>query len=262
MNEEVSIKPEIFRSDSTMRLENKNILITGVAKGGIGEALLQELMENNNLIIVSKNLSSERFPEVQGFKIDCTKELEINKLEDHISNTIGTLDILINCVGGSLGSRSIESIDQAFFEEVLAVNLTSAFLLTQMASRLLENGGSIVHIVSSSAFEPEINKIPYSVAKAGLVHLIRIMAISLAPRNIRINGVSPTYVFTDRHKEELRVKAEKEGIMYNESISQKIKKQLLKTPLLPENLVEMVKFAATTEIMTGKVLHATLGRIT
>ena len=244
-----------------MNLENKKILITGVAKGGIGEEILRNTVKNNTVIIASKNLTSDRFPEVTGFKIDCTKELEVKELEAHVSNTLGNIDVLINCIGGSLGARSIDLVDQAFFEKVLAVNLTSAFLLTQMASRLFENGGSIVHIVSSSAFEPDINKMAYSIAKAGLVQLIKIMAIILAPRNIRINGVSPTYVFTDRHKEELRVKAEKEHIVYDDLISQKVQKQHLKTPLLPENLVEMVKFAATTEIMTGKVLHATLGRI-
>ena len=122
-------------------------------------------------------------------------------------------------------------------------------------------GGNIVHIVSSSAFEPEINKMPYSIAKAGQVQLIRSMAVALAPDNIIINGVSPTYVFTNRHNRDLQKLAVTQKISLESLKEKKTRKQLIKNALMPDDLTKMIEFAATTQIMTGKIIHATLGRI-
>ena len=70
-----------------------------------------------------------------------------------------------------------------------------------------------------------------------------------------------TYVFTDRHKRELEKKAVDTRTTVEALSSIMISKQLLNYPLLPEDLNEMIEFAATTPLMTGKVLDASLGRI-
>ncbi|WP_455142290.1 SDR family oxidoreductase [Candidatus Hodarchaeum mangrovi] len=244
-------------------ITNQRVVITGAAKGGIGEAVLKKISTQNNTIIVSsKNISSNRFPGFHSLAVDCTKERNIRNLENFIKETMGGMDCLINCIGGSLRSINPLEVTEDFFQQVLSLNLTSAFLLSQMATRLMNKmGGSVVHIVSSSAFEPEIKKMPYGIAKAGLAYLIRSFAVYLAPFNIRINGVSPTYVFTSRHIEELQNTSQDSISSYDELKAKKISKQLLQKPLLPEDLLDMIEFAAVSPIMTGKILHATLGRI-
>lgn len=244
-----------------MIIEDKKILITGVAIGGIGEAIMRKLSnQNNNILITSLNMSNERFPNIKNFSVDCTSEEGINKLKKWILTEVGAIDVLINAIGGSLASKNIFKVSASFFNRVLSVNLTSAFLLSRIAPEIMPEGGAIVHIVSSSAYEPSITKMPYGVAKAGLVYLIRSMAQVLAPK-IRINGVSPTYVFTKRHEEELKKEAIDTGIPIEELTSKRIAKQLLNYPLVPEDLNEMIEFAATTKLMTGKILDASLGRI-
>ncbi len=243
-----------------MLLENKQVLITGAAIGGIGEAIMNKLIKQDNLILVtSLEMSDDRFPNIESISADCTNKDGIKKLEDWIKTKTGSIDVLINAIGGSLASKNPLEIESNFLNRVIKVNLTSAVLLTQMATRLMKSG-SIVHIVSTSAYEASLDKMSYGIAKAGLVYYIRAMAQVLAP-NIRINGVSPTYVFTERHNQELKQKAERTGISLEQLVSDRMAKQLLKKPLLPDDLNEMIEFAATTPLMTGKVLDASLGRI-
>ncbi len=243
-----------------MIIENKNILITGVALGGIGEAIMNKLIkQNNQVLITSLKMSGDRFPGIKSFSSDCTTEKGIDRLNEWAKTECGSIDIIINAIGGSLASKNPLEINPAFFDRVIKVNLTSAILLTQMATKVMTTG-AIVHIVSSSAYEASLDKLSYGVAKAGLVYYIRSMAQVLAPQ-IRINGVSPTYVFTDRHNRELKKKSEKTGVPFEDLSSQRITKQLLQYPLLPEDLNEMIEFAAMTPLMTGKILDASLGRI-
>ncbi|MFX1284816.1 MAG: SDR family NAD(P)-dependent oxidoreductase [Promethearchaeota archaeon] len=244
-----------------MIIENKKILVTGVAVGGIGEAIMRKLSNQNNEVLISSlNMINDRFPGINNIAADCTTEEGIRKVKKWVQTKIGSIDILINNIGGSLASKNPLEVDASFFNRVINVNLTSAFLLTRMAAELMIEGGAIVHIVSSAAYEPSLDKMPYGVAKAGLVYLIRTMARVLAPK-IRINGVSPTYVFTDRHNRELEKKSMDNGTTIEVLSSKLISKQLLNYPLLPKDLNEMIEFAATTPLMTGKILDASLGRI-
>lgn len=246
-----------------METQNKNILVTGVANGGIGEVIVKKYSENNNMIICSKNMTNDRINGVLAFTADCTDEKDILKLEKYIVEHLGSIDIMINCIGGSLGSYDFLDIKKSFFDQVIAVNLTSAFLLSQMAVKLMSNNkeGRIVHIVSSAAYEPETTKLPYGIAKIGLDYLIKSMAKILAPKNIFVNGVSPTYVYTQRHIDEITQKAEKLQKTREELMTKYVAKQLIPNYLYPEDLLPFIELAIKTRHMTGKVLHATAGRI-
>jgi len=261
MNEEGEALVYTFKwRISDLKISNKKILITGVALGGIGEAIMNKLLtQQNQVLITSLNMTPERFSGVKCIAADCTTEEGIERLEKWIKDEVETIDILINTIGGSLASKHPLELDSVFLNRVISVNLTSAVLLTQMGTRVM-NQGSIVHIVSTSAYEPSLKKISYGVAKAGLVYYIRSIAQTLAPK-IRINGVSPTYVFTRRHNRELEEKSEKSGVPFEQLASDRYSKQLLKQPLLPEDLNEMIEFTALSPLMTGKILDASLGRI-
>lgn len=245
-----------------MLLEGKVILVTGVAKGGIGEAVVQYYSAHNQIIVNSRTMVDGRIADAHlAIAADCTTTEGVNKLEQEVRKQFGTIDVLVNCVGGSLGSYPFQDLTSHFVEQVFRVNLTSSLLLSQMADRLMAGGGSICHIVSSSAFEPEVTKLPYAMAKAGQVHLIRSLAKILAPKNIIVNGVSPTYVFTDRHLDELQKEADEKGTTVDEAHHDQTKKQLIQEKLFPADLLPFIDLALSTRFMTGKVIHATAGRV-
>ncbi len=93
----------------------------------------------------------------------------------------------------------LDDLDAGFIDEVLAVNVRGLLLTTQAAARLMDAGGSIVHLGSVSGYVtgPEGGEAVYEASKAAVHALTRACAIELAPRGIRVNAVAPGWVETD-----------------------------------------------------------------
>ena len=123
------------------------------------------------------------------------------------------------------------------------------------------NGGNILHIASSSAKTFPKNKGPYGIAKAALVKLIQYFAVEFAEYNIFINGITPTYVITPRHKSDIRIKAKKENVS-EQTIEQRIiNSQLIKKPLYSEDLIPLMNLLISTKVITGQIYNCTLGEV-
>lgn len=253
-----------------MSLNEKILLVTGIG-GGIGEAILTYFAPKVKYIITSSRIQKEKItlsqqiPNWEHLSLDLTKKENVETLFQYIKKTYGRLDGLINTIGGSLHTHPIEDFPLSEFEEVINVNLTSAFLLTQYTIKLLlENGiqgGHIVHFVSSSTKKFSHHKAPYAIAKVGLARLIQFAAAENGQFNIKVNGISPTYVFTPRHDAEIDAKAMKQGIPKSVLIDKILKDQLLSRPLYPQDLIPLVEYLITTEIVTGQIYDATVGEV-
>ncbi|MHA1298550.1 MAG: SDR family oxidoreductase [Candidatus Helarchaeota archaeon] len=249
---------------------DKILLITG-ASGGIRYSIMEHFVANvKNLITSSRKKLSDflKLKYVPGnlehVPLDLTIEKNIIELFNYIKKKYRRLDIIINCVGGSLFSHQIEEFPIEEFDEVISVNLRSVFLLTKHGIKIMKNnleGGNIIHFVSSSAKNISKNKSPYGVAKAGLAHLIHYTAFEAAEYNIRINGISPTYVFTPRHEEEIDEEVKNGEKTREEIIHEKVSKQLLKRPMYPIDLIVVVKLLSTTQSITGQIYNCAMGEV-
>jgi len=251
-------------------LLNKILLLTG-ASSGIGMALLEYFKDKVTYLITSnrKELLNS-FPSPlpptnwEHLPKDLTVEANVESLFQYIADQYGKLDILINCVGASLFSHPIEEFPMDEFDRVIAVNLRSAFLLTKYAIKLMkgngELGGNIVHFVSSSAKTIAPGKAPYGIAKAGLARLIQYAASECGPFNIKVNGISPTYVFTPRHEREIE-KMMQTGKLRDEIVKEIISHQALPKLLYPKDLIEVTELLATTQCITGQIYNCCLGEI-
>ena len=94
-----------------------------------------------------------------------------------------------------------------------------------------------------------------------MAHLIHYAAFEAAEYNIKINGISPTYVFTSRHEKEINEKVKKTGKKREEIIRGKLSRQLLKREMQPEDLIDVVELLATTNSITGQVYNCSMGEI-
>ena len=130
---------------------------------------------------------------------DVTRKADVESMVQKTMDEYGAIDILVNNhVYESLGS--FLDYSEAEWDKVIDVDLKGCFLCSQaVANRMVQRKrGSIINIGSVSGIVGTTNNPAYSVAKAGIMMLGRLMAKQLGPHNIRVNTVAPAWTKTDR----------------------------------------------------------------
>ncbi len=116
-------------------------------------------------------------------------------IETEVSAKWGRLDALINCAGVYFPVHSIDtSLEQ--WRPAFEVMVDGALNLTRMVVPLMTGGGRIVHVTSIHAERAEAMASGYSMAKAAINQLCRVLAVELAPRGILVNAIAPGFVDT------------------------------------------------------------------
>lgn len=178
-------------------------LITGAAKG-IGAAVAQRLAASFDALVLM---------DVDGQGLSAlTSAIETTKKVELVIGSVANADDCRRAVEtawafGGLDALShnagiqrygtVETTSEALWDEVFAVNLKGAFLISQAAMPLLrETRGSIVHMASVQGFASQTGVVAYAAAKHGLIGLVRAMAVDAAPHGVRVNGVAPGSVDT------------------------------------------------------------------
>jgi gluconate 5-dehydrogenase len=179
--------------------------------GGIGEAIAWGLAMRGAKVVVSgrsgekaNQLTSQLVKagyEAKGIGMDGKSVAEIRDSVDFVVSEYGKIDILVNCVGIQREEPLLEVTEEAY-DEVYAVNLKSAMFLAQAVARrqvAAGVGGRQIHVLSVRA-QLGLRGRGYSAycsTKGGLVMLIKQHAMELAPHNITVNGIAPTFVYTE-----------------------------------------------------------------
>ena len=108
----------------------------------------------------------------------------------------GRIDVLVNNAGRSAW-RTLADIDEAFWRDMLATNLTSVLFAAQAAAAHMPRGGCIVNISSLAGKRGSANNSAYCAAKFGVNGVTQSLAKELGPAGIRVNAVCPVYVQTE-----------------------------------------------------------------
>lgn len=136
---------------------------------------------------------------------------EVADVEAWLRQTVsefGRIDVLVNNAGIGRSAPFLE-LSPEDFDRVLAVNLRGTFLCSQSAARRMVEqggGGAIINIASTRAFMSEPGTEAYTASKGGIVALTHGMAISLGPRGIRVNCISPGWIETRDWKKSSQAK--------------------------------------------------------
>lgn len=184
---------------------------------------------------------------------------DIQKLEEAIKGCVnrwGGIDILVNNAGIA-PKADIETIDEALFDRVHAINLRAAVFGTQIAARFMAKAGKGA-IINMSSVNAELNipdLLAYNVAKGGMNQLTRNSAIALARKGIRVNGIGPGTILT---------KLTRDAVWTDEAARRSI---LSRTPMgragEPEEIAAVALFLASdaSSYVTGQTIYADGGRM-
>jgi NAD(P)-dependent dehydrogenase (short-subunit alcohol dehydrogenase family) len=175
-------------------LKGKIALVTG-GNSGIGYATAKELKEQGADVIITgrrKEAVDKAAAElgVTGMIADQANVAAIEELAIRVGDKYGKLDILfINA--GVLEMTMIEGATEKAFDHVIGVNFKGAYFTLSKFIPLLNDGASVVFLSSNTASMNGVNSSIYSSSKAALNAVMRVAAVELAPRKIRVNSVSP-----------------------------------------------------------------------
>lgn len=188
------------------KLKNKVALITG-GDSGIGRAVaLAYALEGAKISIVYYDEHEDakeiqRAIETAGGECllipgDITNSSFCTDAINNTVNKFGGLDILVNNAAVQYVQTDISSITDEQLEKTFKTNIFSMFYLVRAALPHLKQGSSVINTASITAYRGHEQLLDYSSTKGAVVTFTRSMAISLAPKGIRVNAVAPGPIWT------------------------------------------------------------------
>lgn len=186
----------------------KIALVTG-ASYGVGAAAAKALAQDGfDLVITAtraENLAKASDEITALGRNVLTLDLDL-RAQDSIEGAVakaldrfGRIDVLVNNAGANLRRRAVD-ITRAEWNDLMAINVTGTFFLTQQVGRHLiaqKAPGRIVTITSTAALVGQVERSAYGVSKAGLAQMTRMLAIEWAEHRIAVNSVAPGRLNTE-----------------------------------------------------------------
>ena len=229
-----------------MDFNGKIAIVTG-GSSGIGKATVQLLLKQGAKVIVLDlkpidiNVNKET---LFYYDIDVTDENQVSSLIRIISEKFNLINILINSAGVTARNAFDQEVSEyELWKKVLEVNLNGTYLVSREVVKVMieQNHGSIVNLSSimGQVVYPEyLNSLtsPYPISKGGIVQYTKNLASFVGNKKIRVNCVSPAFIYTDLTK----------NILDDEFIGTKLKDQHpMKRFGTPEEVAETICFLAS-----------------
>jgi NAD(P)-dependent dehydrogenase (short-subunit alcohol dehydrogenase family) len=176
------------------------VAVVAGAGGPLGRATSVALAEGGcTVVAVDRNEAALReLPDgILSEAADTTDPAVPGRLVDRIAREVGPPEVLVNTIGAFELGDALAATPETL-RRMIDVNLGAALWLSQaVAPHMRERGsGAIVHVTARPAVEPTAGMAAYSVSKAALVHLTRILDVELRPHGIRVNAVAPQLLDT------------------------------------------------------------------
>jgi 3-oxoacyl-[acyl-carrier protein] reductase len=248
---------DIFMFDLT----GKNALVTG-ATGGIGGAIARAFHARGATVAISgrqvdklETLAAELKERVLVVPCDLANKAQVATLIDEATKKLGRLDILVNNAGLTKDNLFMVMKDEQW-DDVIAVNLTSTFMLMRAATRAMMRGktgyGRIINISSVSGIIGNPGQGNYAASKAGMIGMTKSLAREVASRGITANCIAPGFISTPM-TEALNEKQ-------TAAIKEAIPAQKFGTP---DDIAAAAVYLASVEAgyMTGQTLHVNGGMV-
>lgn len=256
---------------SLISLEGRGAVVTGAAQG-LGKAMARRLAEAGARVLIgdvkvkeaeaaAAELAERYGGKVIATRLDVTDSASVGAAGELAAEEFGSIDIWVNNAGLYPNIGLLEMTDETW-DQVMAVNLRGVFAsCREAARRMIETGkgGVLINVVSTAGFggvAPGVSA--YVASKHGVRGLVRQMAIELAPHDIRVLGVAPTFCETEGNMAALSLLPER----VRSEISATLTSRLGRVGV-PDDIARVVLFAASdmAAFMTGSTLLADAGEV-
>ena len=191
-----------------MKLAGKTAIVTGGGRD-IGAAVATKLASEGANVAINYFASSAgadaTVAEIEGaggkafaMQGDLKNASDVKALVDKAVETFGGVDVLVNNAGGLVARKKVAEMDLAHWQEVLDLNLTSTFLMTNAVLHHMTSG-TIVNLASQAGRDGGgPGAVPYATSKGAVMTMTRGLAKELGPE-IRVNALCPGMIDTDFH---------------------------------------------------------------
>jgi NAD(P)-dependent dehydrogenase (short-subunit alcohol dehydrogenase family) len=235
---------------------NKVVLITGVA-GGIGYATAQRFKQSGWVVVGVDRQDTSSLSDIdRRIRVDIAEPKAIQEAVSQLRQEFDYLHCLVNNAAVQICKPSLE-MSVAEWDEIMAVNVRSAFFLAQAAHPLLKPvAGSVVNVSSVHAVATSANIAAYATSKGALLALTRALAIEFASDNIRVNAILPGAVDTGMLRSGLQ-RGHLSGNHVDELLTDLGKKTVMGRVANPSEIAEAILFLADntcSSFMTGQSL--------
>ena len=191
----------------SFKLDGKVALVTGASRG-LGQAMAIGLAEAGADIAGLDILETDEtraqvealgrlYHPVAANLLEASPE-QLSEIVAGVVASLGRLDILLNNAG-IIRRAPLFEFSEAYWDDVLRINLKALFFLSQAAARQMDTqgGGKIINIASMLSFQGGILVPSYTAAKSAVAGITKAMANELASKNINVNAIAPGYMATD-----------------------------------------------------------------
>ena len=195
-----------------MKFQGKTAIVTGGSRD-IGRSICVKLAGEGANVVVNYNSNEDDADATlaaieaagggKGIKVkaDVTKADDIAALVKAAQDAFGEeIHILVNNAGGLVARKTLDEMDEEFFNFVMQLNVTSAFMATKAAAPHMKEGASIVNLASLAGRDGGGGgAIAYATSKGAVMTMTRGLAKELGPKGIRVNSLCPGMIATAFH---------------------------------------------------------------
>jgi NAD(P)-dependent dehydrogenase (short-subunit alcohol dehydrogenase family) len=174
-------------------------IVTGAA-GGVGGATVEALLARSYHVVaedLSPAVTDLESPRVRTLVGDVARHETAASAVELAVTTFGRLDVLVNNAARYM-RRSLHEITEQEWDDTLTTNVRGAFVhLKEALPALIESGGSVVNVASTSGLVGSPREAAYAASKGALVQFTRQTAVEYAPQGVRVNAVAPGAIATN-----------------------------------------------------------------